>query len=427
MRLFPFLFLFCFVGILHSQTPVPAPPQKSPILIMGAKAHLGNGTVIENSAIGFDNGVFTLVADATTIRLDRTKYSKIYDATGKHVYPGFIAPNATVGLVEIDQARETIDFVETGSMNPNARALVAYNADSDIPPTLRTNGVLMAQITPDGGVISGTSSVVQMDAWNWEDATVRADDGVHLNWPAPRVFPGIDADNPEQKKNDPYDKEIQALHRFFGEAKAYCLNKTPEVKNQRFESMRGLFALKQTLYIHVSNARTMQEAVLFAEQYGVHPVLVEARDAWMIPEFLKAHAVSVILDPTQRLPSRVDEDVDQPFKTAATLYHAGVPFAFTSIGSWRQRNLPFQAGQAVGFGLPYEAAVSAITLNAAKILEIDGTVGSIQVGKEATLFISEGDALDMRTCKVTAVFIQGREVNLDNKQKELAKKFGGKW
>jgi imidazolonepropionase-like amidohydrolase len=424
MRLMIFTVLLCLTALLKAQTPVPAPPQKAPILILGATAHLGNGTVIANSAIGFENGKLTLVADATTIRLDRSKYSKIFDATGKHVYPGFIAPNSTIGLVEIELSRETVDNAETGGLNPNVRALIAYNADSQIPPTLRTNGVLMAQIVPGGGGISGSSSVVQMDAWNWEDAAIRADDGIHMRWPALRLFSQIDGDNPEQKRNDVYDKELQGLHRLFSEAKAYSRQALPETKNMKLEAMRGLFDRKQNLYIHVDNARAMQEAVLFAEQYGIRPVLVEASDAWMVTDFLKSHDVPVILGQTQRLPSRADEDVDQPFKTAAALQQSGVLFCFTSVGNWRQRNLPFQAGQAVGFGLPHEAAVSAITLNTAKILGIDATTGSLEAGKDATLFISEGDALDMRTCQVTAAFIQGREVNLDNKQKELAKKFG---
>jgi hypothetical protein len=157
---------------------------------MGAIAHLGNGNLIPNSAIAFENGKITMVADATTIRYDRTKYAKIYDATGKHVYPGFIATNTSVGLIEIDAVRATQDNAENGVFNPNARAIIAYNADSEIPPTLRTNGILMAQTCPDGTTIAGTSAVVQLDAWNWEDALIK-EDGVHLNWPAQRRFGGF--------------------------------------------------------------------------------------------------------------------------------------------------------------------------------------------------------------------------------------------
>lgn len=423
-----FLFSLSAPFCLLAQVPTPAPVQKQPILILGATAHLGNGSVIQNCAIGFENGKLTIVADATTIRIDRSKYGKIYDAAGKHVYPGFIAPDSRLGLVEIDAARPTQDFAEVGAMNPNTRSIVAYNTDSEVTPTVRSNGVLLAQVTPSGGAISGTSSVVQLDAWNWEDAAYRTDDGVHLNWPNPQTRGGFGFGEPQEpRRNEQYDKDVLAIRQFFDEARAYARAPSPEVKNLKFEAMRGLWDKKQNLYIHTDNARTIQEAVLFAEDYDLRVVLAGANDAWLVADFLKTHDVPVILGRTQRLPSREDEDVDQPFKTAAQLHEKGVLFAFSETGAWRQRNLPFQAGQAVGFGLPKEAAVSALTLNTAKILGIDATCGSLETGKDATLFISEGDALDMRTCTVTAAFIQGREINLDNKQKYLNRRFEEKY
>lgn len=426
--LYLLLSLSFFAGAtLFAQVPTPAPAQKEAILIIGATAHLGNGQVIENSAIGFDNGKLTLVADATTIRIDRTKYGKIYDAAGKHVYPGFIAPNTRLGLVEIDAARPTQDFSETGALNPNVRSIIAYNTDSEVTPTVRSNGVLLAQVSPTGGTVSGTSSIVQLDAWNWEDASYRADDGIHLNWPALRSWSGWQTGSPEMKKNEQYDKDVLALRQFFDEARAYAQAPVVATKNPRFEAMRGLWDKKQNLFVHTDNAKTIQEAVLFAESYGLRTVLVGASDAWLVADFLKAREVPVILGRTQRLPSREDEDVDQPFKTPALLHEKGVLFAFSMDGAWQQRNLAFQAGQAAGYGLPKEAALSALTLHTAKILQIDKTCGSLETGKDATLFISEGDALDMRTCKVTAAFIQGREINLDNKQKRLQRRFEEKY
>lgn len=429
LRVLSCLFYSFFLSLcsLPAQTPVPAPAQKSAILIVGATAHLGNGTVIANSAIAFENGKLTLVADATTSRIDRTRYGKIFDATGKQVYPGFIATDCQLGLVEIDAARSTVDFAEVGSLNPNTRAMVAYNTDSQVLPTVRDHGVLLAQIVPAGGTLSGSSSVVQLDAWNWEDATYRADEGLRLNWPALRNPNALEPTPPETRKNEQYDQDVLTLRRFFSEARAYAQQPAPEVKNPKFEAMRGLFSQQQTLYIHVDVARTIQEAVLFAESFGLRTVVVGVNDAWLVADFLKAHNVAVILAKTQRLPSRDDEDVDQPFKTATLLQEKGVLFAFSEEGSWRQRNLAFQAGQAVGFGLPYEAAVSALTLNTAKILGIDATAGSLEPGKDATLFICEGDALDMRTAQVTAAFIQGREISLDNKQKALYRKYEAKY
>jgi imidazolonepropionase-like amidohydrolase len=420
------LFTTCFLS-MGGQNPVPAPAQSGSILIMGATAHLGNGTVIANSAIAFEDGKLTLVADATTIRIDRTKYKTVYDASGKHVYPGFIAPNTTLGLVEIEAVNATVDYADIGQYNANLRSLVAYNTDSEVIPTVRSNGVLLAQITPQGGTISGSSSVVQLDAWNWEDAAYRVDEGLHLNWPQMRSFGGWDTGNPETKKNDQYEKDVLALSRFFEEARAYALQPIPEVKNLRFEAMRGLFDQKITLYIHTDNAKTIQESVLFAERFSMRKVLVGVSDAWLVADFLKTNHVPVILGRTQSLPSREDEDVAQKFKTAALLQEKGVLFAFSNDGFWKQRNLSFQAGQSVGFGLPMEAAISALTLNSAMILGIDKTCGSLETGKDATLFISEGDALDMRTCQVTAAFIQGRTIDLDNKHKQLYKRFEQKY
>jgi len=420
-------FLLTFFYSFSAQNPTPAPAQSGAILIMGATAHLGNGSVIANSAIGFEGGKLTLVADATTIRIDRSKYATVYDASGKHVYPGFIAPITNLGLAEIEAARATVDFADIGQYNPNLRSLVAYNTDSEVIPTVRSNGVLLAQVTPSGGTISGSSSVVQLDAWNWEDASYRADEGIHLNWPQMSAFGGFGTSNPEVKKNEQYDKDVLALRRFFEEAGAYAQQATPAVKNLRFEAMRGLFDQKSTLYIHTDNAKTIQESVLFAESFGIRKVIVGANDVWLIPDFLKAHNVPVILGKTQSLPAREDEDVDQPFKTAALLHEKGVLFAFSNDGFWQQRNLSFQAGQSVGFGLPMEAAISALTLNTAQILGIDKTCGSLETGKDATLFISEGDALDMRTCQVTAAFIQGRTINLDNKHKQLNQRFEKKY
>ncbi|MBL7826055.1 MAG: amidohydrolase family protein [Saprospiraceae bacterium] len=427
LRFLPFFagLLIAFTAV--AQRPIPAKPQSAPILILGATAHLGNGQTIANSAIGFENGKITLVADATTIRLDRTKYSKIFDASGKHVYPGFIALNTRLGLVEIDAARPTVDFSDVGAYNPNLRALVAYNTDSDVIPTIRSNGILLAQSTPEGGTMSGTSSVVQLDAWNWEDAAFRADDGHWLNWPAIRTSGGFGSGTPEARNNDQYGKNIEEILRFFEEAKAYAAQTAPEVKNLKFEAMKGLFSQKQALYIRVGNVKAIQDAVLFAKNFGFRTVVVGGEDSWMIADFLKTNNVSVVLAPPQSLPGRDDDDVDQPYKTAAQLHDKGVTFTVTSIGGWRQRNLPFQVGQVCGFGLPKEAAVSAITLNAAKILGIDAACGSLETGKDATLFISEGDALDMRTCIVTAAFIQGREINLDNKHKQLSKRFEEKY
>ena len=154
-----------------------------PILFMGATAHLGNGETIKNSLISINNGKFEIVADATLIRIDPSAFDTIIKLDGKHIYPSFILPNTILGLNEINAVRASNDYKETGRVNPNVRSLIAYNTDSKVIPTVRSNGILIAQITPRGGLISGQSSIMHLDGRNWEDAVVKKDDGIHVNWP----------------------------------------------------------------------------------------------------------------------------------------------------------------------------------------------------------------------------------------------------
>lgn len=164
-----------------------------------------------------------------------------------------------------------------------------------------------------------------------------------------------------------------------------------------------------------------------AKSYGITPVIVGGNEADQILGFLKEEGVSILLAETQRLPARADDPIDQPFRLPAVLHEAGIPFAISGNGSWQQRNLPFQAGQAVGYGLPYEEAVRALSLTPATLLGIADRCGSIEVGKDATLFLCDGDALDMRTNQISQAFIQGRMLNLSDRQKELYAKFKEKY
>lgn len=405
----------------------PGKKQSEPILILNATAHLGNGEVIQNSAVGFVDGKITLIGDARTIKIDQSAYKQVIQASGKHVYPGFIAPDSQIGLIEVDAVRATRDDREVGKYNPNIRSIISYNTDSRVTPTIRSNGVLMAQITPMGGVIPGQSSVVQLDAWNWEDAAYQTDGGIKLMWPNSFSTSGWWANPGPTKENSKYQDAVDDIRTYFKEAQAYDQKASHDVRNLKFEAMSGLFSKKKTLFVRVNNSMGIMDVVNFAEDFGLKIVVVGGQDAWMNADFLKERNIPVILSQTQRLPNRQDADIDQPFKTPKLLYDAGIDFCFSMGGAWEQRNLVFQAGQAVSYGLDYEQAIKGLTLNAAKILGIDKTTGSLEMGKDATLFISEGDVLDMRTSKVETAFIQGRNVDMDNKQKALYRKYKEKY
>lgn len=407
-----------------AQTETPAPKQSKKILLLNGIAHLGNGKVIKNSAISIVDGKFEIVANAAVIKVDFKQFDTVIDVRGKHIYPGIIAPNSTLGLVEIDAVRATRDYSEVGVFKPHVRSVIAYNTESKVTTTVRSNGVLMGQITPRSGIISGSSSIVQFDAWNWEDAVIKEDDGIHLNWINMYLWW-------KGEKNKNYDKSVTALNKFFADALAYSKVENHPEKNLRFEAMRGIFNGEKTLYIHADFIKELTEAINFSKKYNVKKtVIVGGYDSWMITDMLKENNIAVILQRVHSLPQRQEDDVYLPYKLPKILHDAGVLFCLENAGDMEAmgtRNLPFYAGTAAAYGMDKEEALSLITLNTAKILGVDDFCGSIEPGKDATLFISTGDALDMKSNNVIAAFIQGRMLDLNNFQKQLHEKYSGKY
>lgn len=409
-----------------AQRPDPAPAQQKPIALMNGVAHLGTGEVIENSAILFADGKIQNVVDATRARLDLSGY-EVIQIDGKHVYPGFILPYSNLGLREIDAVRATVDERETGSFNPNVRSLIAFNTDSDIIPTVRANGVLLVQTTPRGGLISGSSSVMQLDAWNWEDAVVKADDGLWMNWPSMYRRSGWWAEPGPVEKNKRYDEQKQEIRTFLTDAQTYGQT-TPEVKNLKLEAMQGVFDGTQQLYIKADEAKEIVEAVQLAKSFKIpNVVIVGGEDTYLVKELLKEHEVPVLLADLHRLPSRTADDVDLPYKLPGMLTKAGLKVGLLYDELRSNRNLPFFAGTAAGYGLSKEEALQLITKNTAEILGIGEQYGTLEEGKSATLFVSEGDALDMRTNQVIGAFIDGRQISLDNKQLQLYEQYSEKY
>ncbi len=417
------LISLCLSFFAFSIAQTPAADQNKKILLYGGVAHLGNGEVIENSLIILEGGKILTIEDASNIRIDISD-AEYHDVIGKHIYPGFILPNTTLGLADIDAVRATRDFDEVGEYNPHIRSIIAYNTDSPVIPTVRTNGVLVGQITPRGGVVSGASSIVEFDAWNYEDALYKEDDGIHINWPETQLS-FTDHDH-EENVGDGYEKDLSDIKEFFNKAKSYV--KASDTKTDlSLEAMKGVFTGTKQLFIHVRTVKGIKSAVLFAKKLNLNNyVLVGADDAWRVADFLAENRVPVILNRLHRLPIRKNEDVDIAYKSAKILYDAGVLFCLDYEGDMERmgsRNLPFTAGTSVAYGLSKEEALMSITLNAAKILKLDNTLGSLEQGKDATLIVSEGDALDVMSNKISLAFIRGKKLELNNHQTDLFKKY----
>lgn len=413
---------FFTVIIAFAQATIsPAPPQSQTIALIHATIHIGNGEVINDGMVVFSNGKIIDVR-ATSPIAD----AKVIDCTGKQIYPGLIAASTDLGLNEISAVKSTLDQYELGDLNPNVRALVAYNTDSKIINTVRSNGILLANIIPDGGIISGSSSVMQLDAWNWQDAAYKADQGIHFNMPSLARFSFRNRNNDDVLANAM--KNIDEVRTFLREAKVYFNEPSHVHTNLKFEAVKGLFDQSKTFYVHCNLVNEMMIATEFAREFGFKTAIMGGADSWRIADYLKQYNIAVVLAETHSLPISADDDVDQPYKTPYLLQKAGVLYTITdNDGNSRYRNLPFNAGTAVAYGLTKEQALQAITLNAAKILGIDDRTGTLEKGKDANIVVSDGDILDMKSSNVTLAFIQGRQINLDNKQKELYEKYEKKY
>ena len=412
----------------------PAKEFKGKTFVTNGTIHVGNGTVIENGTIVISNGKITSVGAGASSPCSDTR---VIDAKGKHVYPGLILANTDIGLKEIaNGVRASNDYTELGEFNSNIRAITAYNTDSRVMAVLRSNGILLASVAPQGGSVSGSSTIVQLDAWNWEDAAYQMDAGMHITLPSFisrgggrrfAGFPGFPGAGGADAGKSALEK-VEEIKSFFRQAKAYIQEPVHSNVNLKLEAMRPLIEKKQKLFVHGDQIKQMLIAIDFAKEFGVDVVIVGGSESFQIADLLKANNISVILDQCLNLPATEDDDIDQPFKTPAALQKAGVLYCISDDdANTRYRNLSYNAGIAATFGLTKEEALSAITLNAAKILGVEGKTGSIEVGKDANIVVSEGDLLDMKTSTVTDALIQGRQINLDNKQKQLYERYKYKY
>ena len=424
------IFALALLGLTASaqDNVYPAAKQKGVTVITHATVHVGNGTTLTDASVAFENGKITGVGNVVA-----PAGATIIDGTGKHLYPGLILPSSDLGLREISSGvRGSNDYAEIGENNANIRSIVAYNTDSKIIGVLRENGILLAGVAPQGELIEGQASVVQLDAWNYEDAAYKMDNGLYINMPSLMarrggrmafMRPGP-AGDPVKAAMD----KIETIKAFFHDAKAYYQEKTHAANNLKLEAVRGLFEGKQKLFVRANEVKQILLAMDIAKTFGFKLVIVGGTEAYQIADLLAEHNVPVILDRQHALPSMEDDDVDQPYKTPAALQKAGVLFCLNDTHDQsRFRNLAFNAGTAATYGLTKEQALSAVTLNPAKILGIDDKAGTIESGKDANLLVVNGDLLDMKSSVIGQAFIQGRNVSLDNKGKQLYERYKHKY
>lgn len=426
------LFLVLLNVKLFAQVPEPVNDQTKPVLIYNAFIHIGDGNTIQNGFVSFDNGKITDVS-SEDLDLESGTYNNFLkiNANGSHLYPGLILPNSKVGLEDISAVRATVDHTELGELNSNIRSLIAFNTDSEVISTFRYNGILLSQVVPDGSFVTGNSSIMMMEGWNWEDAAYKIDDGMHVKWPRKTYPPSRWSGQTSFRDNPNYKLSVDMINKFLIDSRSYFNLNGDENKevNLKLEAMVDVFNGKKKIYLHVGSREQIIESVQMFQKHGINDlVLVGANDALYAIDFILENDLPVLLNNLHRVPSRNHEDIDLPYKLPYLLQKEGVLVGLTASGSLHsQRNLPFLAGTAAGYGLGKEEALKLITSNNAKILGIDNVTGTIKVGKDANIIVSKGDILDMKSSIIEYAFITGRMVNLDGKQQILYDRFKRKY
>ncbi len=422
------LTILLYANVLLASNPVPAKKQERPIVLTGGTIHTVSGAVIPNGMLLFENGKITAVGTSVTVPANAERV----DVTGKHMYPGLINAASNIGLNEIEAVRATLDMNETGRINPNVRTDVAVNPESELIPATRANGILISHVVPGGPLIAGRTSAMLMDGWTNDEMTLRSPAGLYVSWPNMRVSRSPFARQSEEEQRKAIDAAIKELRSAFDDARAYLKAKKADKEQHptdlRWEAMAPLFDRSIPLIASANEVSQIQSAVQFAKEQNVRLVIHGGRDSWIVASLLKENNVGVIIEPVHDLPNRRWEEYDLPFTVPAKLHAAGVLFAVSGGGNstMNDRNMAYQAATASAYGLPKDEALRSITINAAKLLGIDGQVGSLETGKDATLIITNGDPLEIMT-NVEMAYIQGRPVDLRSRHTELWKKYEEKY
>ncbi len=411
-----------------------APPQSQPILITGATIHTASGDTLENAALAFEQGRITYLG--STDRAPRPRANtRVIDARGMHIAPGFFAPETQLGLVEIGAVRATRDFNETGGVTPEVKAITAVNPDSTLIPVARSGGVLLAGVFPTGGRVPGQVSVIRLEGWTNEDMQVNAGTpmktaGLAMNWPSMRPNNAWWNDTPAAEQQKRIDEAVRQINDLWDDAEAYQAARESNSEHPvdlRLEAMRPVVNAQAPLLITANDYDQIVAAATWTAGRGYRMILVGGRDAPLAADLLNSHDIPVILDGTHTFPKRADQPHDHAYTLPKRLHDAGVKFALgTADRDGNVRNLPFEAGMAARFGLDRAEALRSITLRPAEIMGVAGDYGSLETGKSATLIITTADPLEVRT-HVLHAFIDGRDIDLTNKQTALADKYREKY
>lgn len=429
-----FSLAFCFLSSVNwAHDEIPGDDQKNPIVLINGTVHPISSPAIENGMILFHKGKIVAVGKKVKV----PENAKVIDVKGKHVFPSLFEAHSQIGLIEIGAVRSTDDRNEIGSINPNVKAQVAVNPDSEVIPVTRSNGVLLALTAPSGSIVSGKSAVIQLDGWTYEDMTVKGVAAMNVVWPSVGSAIPFTSTSPSFRRGrrggGSNGDSIQILRKLFEDTRAYkkaLLSGSASFKHDlRLEAMVPVVDGQLPMMVEANDLQQIQSAVAFASEQKAKLIILGGYDAPLCAQLLKKHDVPVILSAVYRMPRRRNDDYDAAYTLPVRLQKLGVKYCISGTDrseTWNARILPDHAGTAVAYGLEKDEALKAITLYPAQILGVDNQVGSLDVGKDATLFVSTASPLNIAN-QVEAAFVQGRHVELNDRHKRLYKKYEEKY
>ncbi len=403
-------YLAAFAGLIDLHAQMPATDQSGPVALKGGTVITVTGEEISGGTVVFDKGIITAVGVDVFI----PEGAEIVDVTGKYVYPALIHARSSLGLSEIGRITVTVDLNEHGTINPNARAWVAWHAESEHIPLARTHGIAVTVATPTGGIISGLSAAMLTDGWHWEEMTYRAPTALVINWPD---MANVRArDNALKELSEAFD----AARRYMTARQADGLRGIPPHNTDvRWEAMIPVLEGDVPVHVNANDLTQIQSAIKWAEEENVRMVLVGGRDAgYLLPE-LKEKQIPVIVTPVIGGPSRQWEEYDRSYRLPSMLHEAGIEYCIA--GDYAAANairLAHHPAAAVAFGLPEKEALKTITLYPARILGLDKRMGSLETGKDASLIVSDGNILELST-RIEQVYIMGRNIHMYDKHRRL--------
>ncbi len=337
------------------------------------------------------------------------------DLGGQHLYPALIDPDSSLGLVDIESVKGSVDVQETGEINPNLQTHLAFRAESDLVAVARSQGILVAGVQPLGGLISGQGSVMRMWGWNWQEMTLKPGWCMALNWPT-MVTSTRDDDEKRKEFLDSLGQKLYALREAFAAARVYQPGQPRDVK---WEALAPAARGQQKLLVRAQNRSEITAALDWAEREKVALVLVCGAHIEDFAETLAQRGVAVIYASLNNTVPDRDQSYDNHYRVPAQLRRAGVVTALTAGGlAFDARELRDLAGRTLTFGQSQLQALQSITLNPARILGVADRLGSIEAGKEATLVLCDGDLLEV-AARVTRAWGRGVELDLEDRQKRL--------